>query len=91
MPKVTLTHRGWFLLCPVYLADLEAVEPFLEPRRFIPDWWMAANEFAFGVLVVFARAINPESDPPFPILVTGDITPPLTLDAPTDPIRKEIA
>jgi hypothetical protein len=89
MKSVTFTHAGWLLACPVYIAEPESPEPFLEPRRFIPDWWMAANEFAFGVFVCAATALVPTYEPMFPILVTGALARPLTLDAPTDQVHKE--
>lgn len=38
----TATHKAWFLLCPVYIADLGSHAPVPLPR-FIPGWWLEFN------------------------------------------------
>jgi hypothetical protein len=66
-----LTHRGWFLACPVYIGAPESPEPVLAPRRFIPEWWMTLNELVFGAFAIVATALAPGFDPMYPILITG--------------------
>jgi hypothetical protein len=36
------THIGWFLFCPVYIAEIETAAPTPIPR-FVPGWWLDFN------------------------------------------------
>lgn len=38
----TVTHTGWFLLCPLWLADIDTDAPVPIPRH-VPDWWFDFN------------------------------------------------
>lgn len=68
---VTPTHKGWFLLCPVLLADVETDCPYIETRRFIPEWWFSANAAVVNVFLDIAAAMGYE--PMYPILITGEV------------------
>lgn len=70
-----LTHKGWLLACPVYIGEPDAAEPVLEPRRFVPEWWMDVNNIAFGVFAIIATALVPTFEPRYPILITGSRPP----------------
>lgn len=67
------THKGWFCLCPIYIANLETGEPTLEARRWVPEWWFTCNEIAFGLVVQVTMTFKPDFEPLFPILVTGEL------------------
>lgn len=71
MPK--LTHKGWFLLCPVYLADINTDGPYVEERRFIPVWWFSFS--ACLVDVFLSIAVQMGYEPLYPILITGELNP----------------
>lgn len=32
MQKVEYTHKGWFLFCPIWIADWESETPVVAPR-----------------------------------------------------------
>ena len=36
---VTLTHKGWLGLCPVYFGDIDSEAPVVEPRWACVRWW----------------------------------------------------
>lgn len=66
-----LTHKGCFLLCPVNLADMESNSPYMETRRFIPEWWFWIN---FGVVNIFLFVAELMGyEPLYPIMITGEI------------------
>lgn len=66
-----LTHKGWFLFCPVNLADVETDCPYMETRRFIPEWWFWLNSALVGVFLEMAYCMGFE--PLYPILITDEI------------------
>lgn len=69
MPMIT--HKGWFLLCPVLLADIDTDCPYMETRRFIPEWWFKVNASIVDCLLFVAEMMNYE--PMYPILITGEV------------------
>lgn len=71
MPK--FTHKGWFLWCPVYIADLDSEAPVLQERHWSLMPWFAINE-ALLCLCIFVRStMDPEWEPMWPIKVTGEM------------------
>jgi len=71
MPK--MTHKGFFGICPVYFADLDADCPFVDPRHWIfePLFWL--SESVYGLLITVGSMINPDYDPEWPLFVTGEL------------------
>lgn len=65
------THKGWFLLCPVLMADVDSDCPYVETRRFVPDWWFSVNAAIVDVFLFAAEIMGIE--PMFPFLITGEI------------------
>ncbi|WP_374342606.1 hypothetical protein [Azonexus sp.] len=65
------THKGWFLLCPIYLADVESDGPQIEPRRYVPAWWLNANIALCDALLMIVELFGGE--PMYPMLITGEI------------------
>lgn len=66
-----ITHKGWFLLCPVLLADVETGCPYMETRRFIPEWWFTFNAGMVDLVLFMADTMGIE--PLYPILITGEV------------------
>lgn len=67
------THRGWQLLCPVYIAGVDSPGMVLQERNGIPEWWLQLNCAAEGALIWCMSAIDPFWEPQFMVLVTGRI------------------
>lgn len=79
--KVTYTHKGWLYgLAPVYLGDIESLAPHVEPRRWVPGWWLDLCEDLFAAFVFLVMLVNPAFEPEFPILITGKLPEPLVID-----------
>lgn len=79
-PTNIVTHLGWFFACPVYIGATDSDAPLIVPRRFIPEWWLTVNDWAFCMFVVLVQLVRPDFDPYYPIKVTGDVDPPLVLE-----------
>ena len=48
MQKVEYTHKGWFLFCPIWIANWESEEPAVAPRyKLEPLFWLADQFFYF--------------------------------------------
>ena len=46
--KVEYTHKGWFLFCPIWIADWESGTPAVAPRyKLEPLFWLADQFFYF--------------------------------------------
>lgn len=68
--KVAFTHKGWFRLCPIYIADAETDSPRIEPRIPFTGWLIEASASIFELL-------NAEA---FPIMFTGELRPPKMIE-----------
>lgn len=63
---VAFTHKGWFGLCPVYIADADTESPRLEPRIPMTEWLIELSAEIYNLLMAEA----------FPIRFTGKLNPP---------------
>jgi hypothetical protein len=68
---VNITHIGWFLLCPVLLADIDSDCPYMETRRFIPGWWFTVNAEVVDFFLFLLDMMGCEVA--YPILITGEV------------------
>ncbi len=75
MDLPTLTHKGWFGICPVYIGGLESDAPLLLERHWTALPLMKLSEAIFAVVIFMKSAANPEWEPAWPICVTGEIEP----------------
>lgn len=67
------THKGWmFGLVPICIR-FDSEIPEVECRRFVPEWWFDLCESVYGFMIMCATMVNPEFEPQFAILVTGEI------------------
>lgn len=67
---VAFTHKGWFGLCPVYIAEADSEGPTLEPRIPGTGWLINLSTWIYNTL-------NSEA---FPITFTGELDPPKMID-----------
>lgn len=67
------THKGWFLLCPIYIADLDTDAPFIHPRHWSLMAWMLVNEALLATFLFVRSMMDPDYEPLFPIKVTGEL------------------
>jgi hypothetical protein len=76
---VTLTHKGWFLACPILAGDIKSEEPTLVARRFVPDWWFEANALAMQLAIALRSLLQPGYDGHFLIMFTGELEEPIEI------------
>lgn len=67
------THKGWFGLCPIYIADLESGEPTLVERHRVFFPLFLLSEFVFGAIFAVQTALDPYYEPEWPIRITGEL------------------
>lgn len=83
--KVTLTHKGWFGICPIYLNDPDVHEiPNLKARHWAFEPVFVLSEWIFTALFFFAFVINPDLEAGWPINITGTLPEPIVEDWPDD-------
>lgn len=76
--KVTYrcTHKGWFGICPVYLADLHTQEPFVEERHGSLAWLLAISEIVYSICFLVMELMDPLAEPAWPLRITGKLAVP---------------
>ena len=79
MEPIQFTHKGWFGVCPVYYADIEADCPMVDPR--LPRLFMPLllfSSFMYQVVMACVMAIDPSVYVGFPLYITGALEKPIT-------------
>lgn len=79
MEHITFTHKGWFGVCPVYIANLDSDMPALAARHPWLEPLMTFSEVLLRAVAWTCVAMNPDSEPGWPVQVTEKLDPPLTL------------
>lgn len=79
--SVTYTHKGWIGLCPVYIGEPETSEPNVDPRDWIPDWWLHLNLWLFELAGFALEALDPTYEFAWPVHITGRLETPVTRTA----------
>lgn len=76
MDEITYTHKGWFGLCPVYIAEPLANDPWIDARYPCTDWLIDLSALFFRVFV------NRGADdyPTWAIRVTGELEDPIVVE-----------
>jgi hypothetical protein len=68
-----LTHRGWLLFCPIYMADIDTGNPLVVPRHWVlnPVLWLAAKiqEIAIGLCSMLLE----DYEPVYWFMITGEL------------------
>lgn len=75
----TLTHKGWFGICPVYFADLGSGAPLVMERHWLLQPLMMASELFFATVFMLAILLDKDFSPEWPLVVTGELDPPRDL------------
>lgn len=67
--RVEYTHKGWFLFCPIWIADWQDGTPAITPRyRLEPLMWLAdrffelmqmAHQYKYGEPMPFCFKVYP--------------------------------
>lgn len=76
MSEVSVTHKGWFLLCPVYFGQLDSPAPVVEPRWACVRWLEDVSLALFDAVVSVRMCLDPYFEPSFPLFVTGKLAKP---------------
>lgn len=73
LTKENLTHRGWWLFCPVLLGGLDTEAPLVVPRWLwcTPLYWLAHQVQA--LVIGLCTMCFEEYEPQWYFLVTGEI------------------
>jgi len=68
-----LTHKGWLLFCPIYLADVDTDCPYIIPRHWIlnPLCWLA--EKVQSLVITLCCLFDEDYEPQFYFLITGEL------------------
>lgn len=74
--KVTYTHKGWFGLCPVYLANLDGVAPDIHARHWSMEWLFDLSEAIFRLINWIQSSVDPLHEGGWPLYVTGELDQP---------------
>lgn len=82
--KIPFTHKGWFGICPIYLADVDSDGPRIEPRFMFTGWLIHLSTFIYGSCIWFITSINPEFEPRWPMLITGALDKPIFIEVDHD-------
>lgn len=79
---VTLTHKGWFGLCPVYVAGPDTACPDVHERHWAcaPLMWISLA--VFGLCFAAMEFIDPLHVPEWPLKLTGKLARPRTVVLP---------
>jgi uncharacterized membrane protein len=77
---ISLTHKGWFGFCPVYLSGVETDGPVIVERHAILLPLFILSELMFAVMFAVAGALVPSYEPLWPIRITGELKPARELD-----------
>lgn len=67
------THKGWFGICPIYIANMHSECPQLIERSFIFWPLLFISEAGFRLLMVMHSLVDPDYIPAWPVLITGEI------------------
>ena len=83
MRTCTYTHKGWFGMCPIYLARIDSPSgPDVDERHWLLTPWMNFNEWLVGAWIFVRSMFDPDYEPMFPMLVTGKLESPVTVTYP---------
>lgn len=79
---VTLTHKGWFGLCPVYFANLDGPSPLVLERHRLLVPLLMLSEALFAAAFALCETARLDWQPEWPMFVTGDLQPPKQISLP---------
>jgi hypothetical protein len=75
MIKVSLTHKGWFGLCPVYYGGVYSASPVVVERHWSAVPLMMLSEGFFALAILTMAVLAPQVEPAYPLRLTGKLEP----------------
>lgn len=82
--KVTLTHKGWLGLCPVYLANPGAGGSDVHERHWTLAPLLLLSLSIYELCFTMQQLADPTCEPRWPLKVTGKLARPVQVDVPED-------
>lgn len=82
---VSYTHKGWMGLCPVYLADPYGPNPRVDARHAWLEWLHDLSLGIFRFLMQIRLRQDPNYEPLWPLVLTGELNPPKVVTYDVDP------
>ncbi len=77
--EVRVTHKGWFLACPVYIGGPYTEAPLIVERWSLLMPWFWFNETVQGFLMWCCFVIDSDYEPRYMIRITGELKTPKVL------------
>lgn len=74
---VIYTHKGWFGICPVFLAGIDNNCPNVDPRHWSLGWLMDLSEVVFGSYIYLRTMFDPAFEPMWPLVITDELAKPI--------------
>lgn len=70
---MNLTHKGWWLFCPILLGDIHTDGPLVVPRWFwcVPLYWLA--EQVQSLVIGLCTICFEEYEPRWYFKITGEL------------------
>ena len=75
--SIIYTHKGWFGLCPIYLAEIDSPAPYCDPRHWSLAWLMTVSDAIYSLCFWLGSYLNPDYVPAWPLLVSGVLKTPI--------------
>ena len=82
--KVTLTHKGWLGLCPVYLANPGAGGSDVPERHWTLAPLLLLSLWIYELCFTLQQLADPAFVPQWPLKVTGRLAAPVAIDVRED-------
>jgi hypothetical protein len=73
MTEPKFTHKGWFMLCPIKIADPFDGIPCIAARWWWLEFWFSINEGFQQAQIMFLSLLNPDYEPRFMFKVSGEL------------------
>jgi hypothetical protein len=67
------THKGWFMWCPIKIAEPDSHAPTVAARWLILEPWFTVNEAWQALMIFVLSSLNPDYEPMFMLKITGEI------------------
>lgn len=67
------THKGWFLICPIYIGDIDSDAPLVAERHWLlkPLFWF--SEWSYRAYFFLMLEIDEDYEPKWPLHVSGEL------------------
>ncbi len=72
-PDPKFTHKGWFMLCPIKIAEPDSGAPMVAARWWFLEWWLSINEAFQASQIRVLTLIDPDYEPMWMLRITGEL------------------